>query len=102
MKMSHEKFTQLISNKVGYETGEFCPECASELVVRKGYSKFLGCSSFPQCRFCIGERDFEDRAAAKPAKENLKYLSMAMFVDDGWEDALEAMYPGGIHCKDDM
>ncbi|MGL6008199.1 MAG: topoisomerase DNA-binding C4 zinc finger domain-containing protein [Culicoidibacterales bacterium] len=29
-----------------------CPTCASELVERKGkYSNFLGCSSFPKCRY---------------------------------------------------
>lgn len=33
------------------KAGDVCPRCGGELVVRKGYSEFLGCSSFPKCRY---------------------------------------------------
>ncbi len=47
----------LDSNSIQYtevpETkSDVCPQCGSELVERKGkYGKFLGCSSYPKCRY---------------------------------------------------
>ena len=35
--------------KVKLETT--CPECGGKLVERRGYSKFLGCSNYPQCHY---------------------------------------------------
>ena len=33
-------------------TGETCPECGSELVVRKGrYGEFVACSNYPECKY---------------------------------------------------
>ena len=33
-------------------TGEFCPNCGSELVVRTGkFGEFVACSSFPKCKY---------------------------------------------------
>lgn len=34
------------------ETGEFCPECNSPLVIRKGrYGEFIACSNYPECKY---------------------------------------------------
>ncbi len=34
------------------QTGEECPECGGELVIRTGrFGKFISCSRFPQCRY---------------------------------------------------
>ncbi len=34
------------------KTGEKCPECGSDLVIRKGkYGDFVACSNFPKCRY---------------------------------------------------
>ena len=34
------------------KTGEVCPECGSDLVVRKGrYGEFTACSNYPTCKF---------------------------------------------------
>ena len=34
------------------ETGEICPECGNQLVVRKGkYGKFIACSNYPECKY---------------------------------------------------
>ncbi len=34
------------------KTGEFCPDCAGELVIKQGrYGRFVGCSNYPTCRF---------------------------------------------------
>jgi len=33
-------------------TGEMCPECGAELVIRKGrYGEFIACSNFPKCKY---------------------------------------------------
>lgn len=33
-------------------TGEFCPECGKELVVRKGkFGEFTACSGYPECKY---------------------------------------------------
>ncbi len=34
------------------KTGEICPECGSELVIRKGkYGEFTACSNYPTCKY---------------------------------------------------
>ena len=34
------------------KTGEFCPECGKELVIRKGkYGEFVACSNYPECKY---------------------------------------------------
>ncbi|PKO21368.1 MAG: type I DNA topoisomerase [Chloroflexi bacterium HGW-Chloroflexi-1] len=34
------------------KTGEVCPECGGDLVIKLGrYGKFVGCASYPTCRF---------------------------------------------------
>ena len=33
-------------------TGELCPVCGDELVIRFGrFGKFIGCSSYPRCTY---------------------------------------------------
>ncbi len=33
-------------------TGEVCPECGSDLVIRKGkYGEFVACSNYPKCKY---------------------------------------------------
>jgi DNA topoisomerase-1 len=37
------------------KTGEQCPQCGSDLVVRIGKNgQFVGCSTFPKCRYAVG------------------------------------------------
>ncbi len=37
------------------KTGEPCPQCGSDLVVRVGKNgQFVGCSAFPKCRYTVG------------------------------------------------
>ncbi len=38
-------------------TGEICPECGSELVIRKGrYGEFTACSNYPSCKYIKQEK----------------------------------------------
>lgn len=41
-------------------TGEACPECGSELVIRKGkYGEFISCSNYPACKYVKKEEEPE-------------------------------------------
>jgi len=43
---------EIKSLKVAIPTGESCPECGSELLLRKGrYGEFIACSNFPKCKY---------------------------------------------------
>jgi len=43
---------EIKSLKVAIPTGENCPQCGSELLLRKGrYGEFIACSNFPKCKF---------------------------------------------------
>ncbi len=40
------------SLKIAIPTGENCPKCQSELLLRKGrYGEFIACSNFPKCKY---------------------------------------------------
>jgi len=43
---------EIKSLKVAIPTGEMCPKCGSELLLRKGrYGEFIACSNFPKCKY---------------------------------------------------
>jgi DNA topoisomerase-1 len=43
---------EIKSLKVAIPTGEDCPQCGSELLLRKGrYGEFIACSNFPKCKY---------------------------------------------------
>ncbi|RDU73791.1 type I DNA topoisomerase [Helicobacter aurati] len=61
-----EKITQgkanIQSQKITVPTGENCPECGSELVIRNGkYGEFIACSNYPKCRYI--KKDKEDETS---------------------------------------
>ena len=50
---------QIQSQKTTTPTGEFCPECGGELVIRNGrYGEFISCSNYPTCKYI--KRDDSD------------------------------------------
>ena len=56
-KMLDSDLNKLTSNNVVpvSEEGNICPRCGNELVKRMGTrGEFLGCSSFPKCRYTRG------------------------------------------------
>ncbi|WP_149722139.1 type I DNA topoisomerase [Campylobacter concisus] len=75
--------TGIKSLKTATPIGEKCPECGSELVLRKGrYGEFIACSNFPKCKYSRNvakdnEKSAEDSTAtaAKPKRE-LKKLDV--------------------------
>ena len=47
-----EKAFKEMEKKEPEKTGEICPECGSDLVVRKGkYGEFVACSNYPTCKY---------------------------------------------------
>lgn len=47
-----EKAFQEMEKKEAEKTGETCPECESDLVIRKGkYGEFTACSNYPTCKY---------------------------------------------------
>ncbi|RDU66560.1 type I DNA topoisomerase [Helicobacter didelphidarum] len=48
---------QIQSQKVLKPTGEMCPECGNELVIRNGrYGEFVACSNYPACKYIKKEQ----------------------------------------------
>ena len=75
--------TGIKSLKTATPIGEKCPECGSELVLRKGrYGEFIACSNFPKCKYSRNvakdnekSADTGTTAAVKPKRE-LKKLDV--------------------------
>ncbi len=43
---------EIPSQKIAKPTGELCPKCGSELVIRKGrFGEFIACSNYPKCKY---------------------------------------------------
>ncbi len=46
-----EAFTKM-EKKEAEKTGEICPECGNDLVIRRGrYGEFVACSNYPECKY---------------------------------------------------
>jgi len=52
MKLIQKGEKEIPSQKIAKPIGELCPECGSELVIRKGrFGEFIACSSYPKCKY---------------------------------------------------
>lgn len=57
-----EKAFKDMEKKEAEKTGESCPECGSDLVIRQGrYGKFTACSNYPTCKY-IKKEEKEQKA----------------------------------------
>ena len=46
-----------MEKKAPEKTGEVCPECGNDLVIRKGkYGEFVACSNYPTCKYIKKEK----------------------------------------------
>ena len=46
-----------MEKKAPVSTGEICPECGNDLVIRKGkYGEFVACSNYPNCKYIKKEQ----------------------------------------------
>ena len=52
-----EKAFKEMEKKAPVSTGETCPECRGDLVIRKGkYGEFVACSNYPTCKYIKKEK----------------------------------------------
>jgi DNA topoisomerase-1 len=71
MKQIEDGKTNIKSQKVVTPTGEKCPECGEELVLRKGrFGEFVSCSAFPKCKYTknIGNKPEKKEATVLDVK----------------------------------
>lgn len=47
--VTYTEIEGVLTKEPGHKTGIQC-QCGGELIVRQGYSKFLGCSNYPDCK----------------------------------------------------
>ncbi len=57
-----------MEKKAPTQTGEICPECGGDLVIRKGkYGEFVACSNYPKCKY-IKKNKKEEESTEKIAE----------------------------------
>ena len=57
---------EIPSQKIAKPIGELCPECGSELVIRKGrFGEFIACSSYPKCKYTRAIEEKEQKVNVK-------------------------------------
>jgi DNA topoisomerase-1 len=74
----HTPFNELIAKgkkeiqsvKIAIPTGEKCPECGSELLLRKGkFGEFVACSNYPKCKYT---KNINQTSKKEPLKLSVK------------------------------
>jgi DNA topoisomerase-1 len=74
---------EMSNEKQGTPTGETCPDCAGELIERRGrFGKFIACSNYPDCRYT---RDLSggERAEDEPTNEVCPTCGRPMVIKRG-------------------
>lgn len=68
----------IVSLKITKPTGEICPECGKELLIRMGkYGEFISCSGFPKCKYIkkeVKEIELDNIICEKCGKQMLKKI----------------------------
>ena len=81
------------------KTGEKCPECGGDLVIRKGrYGEFVACSNYPECKYI--KKDPNDRTG-QPTGETCPKCGSSMIYKRGRFGEFEACsnYPTCKYIK---
>ncbi len=95
LENAYEKMEQIEAEK----TGEQCPECGSDLVIRKGrFGQFVACSSYPTCKYIKKEEE-----SIEYTGENCPKCGKPMVYKTGRYGRFEACsgYPECKHIKND-
>ncbi len=59
----------IASLKTAIPTGEICPECGGELLLRKGrFGEFVACSNFPKCKYTKNQNEAKQEDASAPSE----------------------------------
>jgi len=74
---------EIKSLKVAKPTGEKCPQCGSDLLLRKGrYGEFIACSNFPKCKY-TKDPDGQEREAPEATDEVCEKCGSPMVIKSG-------------------
>jgi len=68
--------------KESQKTGESCPDCGCELVVRNSkYGEFVGCSNYPKCTYIKGKKE-KNKTSNKKLVDNTDYYNITSIGSD--------------------
>ena len=106
---SVENALEKMPKKEALKTGEVCPKCGHDLVIRKGkYGEFVACSNFPKCKYIKQEeRDYNvacDCPNCKDGKivEKRSKRGKVFYGCNNWPSCQTAYWdkPTGDKCPD--
>ena len=82
MKKIEEGKKNILSLKVATPTGKFCPDCKSELLLKKGrFGEFIACSNFPECRY-TANKDFKSKPKPELTDKKCNKCDKFMVIKD--------------------
>lgn len=103
-ELTRKDMDKIFKMKKGTRLNVKC-ECGGRLVIRERFTKFLGCSRYPECKNTYGKAeekpDYDYNPFASLSRMFYRDLDLE-YGEDSWGDFMDQMYPGGIHCSDDM
>ena len=86
MEEIEEGKTQIVSTKLAQPTGNSCPKCGSELLLRSGrYGNFIACSGFPKCKYTeqVEGEENASKEASQTSDEKCEKCGSDMVVKNG-------------------
>ena len=92
---------EILKQSKGTHTDIKCPDCDGHLIVREGYSKFLGCSNYPKCKTKIGFPVAVDFSAPYLLNKEVNKFNSSIIQ---WEtdNRFDPENDPPINCKEDM
>ncbi|ANV97590.1 DNA topoisomerase I [Helicobacter enhydrae] len=105
--------TSIASLKVTIPTGESCPECGKELVLRSGrFGEFVACSGYPKCRYVkkdqeetsqdqesVGECEKCGKPMVKKIGRNGEFIACSGYPKCKNTKSLQASKPKALEVK---
>ena len=65
----------IASQKVVISTGEFCPQCGSELIKRMSrYGEFIACSGYPNCKYIKPQEKKEEKVSDEKCEKCGRFM----------------------------
>jgi DNA topoisomerase-1 len=86
MEEIEEGKENIVSTKLAQPTGNSCPKCGSELLLRSGrYGNFIACSGFPKCKYTeqVEGEEKAPKEASQTSDEKCEKCGNDMVVKNG-------------------
>lgn len=77
---------EIESKKIAISTGEPCPECESDLLLRKGrFGEFIACSAYPKCKYSrpVGDGGESAQGSSTPTDMSCDKCGSPMVIKAG-------------------